>query len=268
MQPTATADHPVPEMDTGPEVTLPDFTGPLDLLLHLVRKNKVAIEDIPIASICDQYHEYLSAMQSLDLDVAAEFLWMASWLVYAKSRTLLPVTPSSEGEPDPKHELVERLIAYRRVKEVAAFLYDRDVVRRCLWAPEVPMGEGSGELEIDWEDVDLRTLARAYLDVMNRFAASHPPPLQVEPLRFTVEEKMRELYTRVHDLGMLPLLRHLDSRTDAEEVVALVVATLELVRLGGVLAEQRRAFAEIYLRPGHRPLQPGVDFTVQEASGG
>jgi chromatin segregation and condensation protein Rec8/ScpA/Scc1 (kleisin family) len=105
--------------------------------------------------------------------------------------------------------------------------------------------------------VDLRVLAQAYLDVMQRFEAAHPPPLQVLPLRFNVEETMRGLYQRVMTERLVPLLRHLHSRSDPEEVVTVVVATLELVRLRGVLAEQRRPFAEIYLRPGDRPLGVG-----------
>jgi segregation and condensation protein A len=243
------------EESLGPPLDLPEFSGPLDLLLHLIRKNKVSIYDIPIASVCDQYHIYLQAMQELDLAVAGEFLWMASWLLQLKSRMLLPKS-RKDSEDDPRIELVERLVEYRRVKELAAMLYDKDVVRRCLWQPEVETSLQLDDEELDWEDVDLRLLANLYLDVMQRFQAAHPPPLPVLPLRFRVEDKMRELYDRVRKDGLLALLRHLHSRTDNEEVVTMVVATLELVRLGGVLAEQRLPFAEIYLRPGQRLLEP------------
>jgi segregation and condensation protein A len=237
----------------GPEVELTVFSGPLDLLLHLIRKNEVSIYDIPIVSICDQYNQHLQAMQELDLDVAGEFLWMASWLLQLKSKMLLPQV--GEGEEDPREELVERLLAYRRVKELASYLHDSDLVRRCLWSPVVEgPGEGVVETELDWEDVDLRLLAQTYLDVMQRFAAAHPPPLHVAPLRYNVEDTMRDIYGRVLDEGLVPLLRHLHSRSDPEEVVTVVVATLELVRLRGVFAEQQRPFAEIYLRPGDRRL--------------
>jgi segregation and condensation protein A len=242
------------EESLGPPLKLPEFSGPLDLLLHLIRKNKVSIYDIPIASICDQYHLYLKTMQELDLAVAGEFLWMASWLLQLKSRLLLPKS-KKDAEDDPRIELVERLVEYRRVKELAAMLHDQDVVRRCLWQPEVETRLQIDEQEIDWEDVDLRLLASLYLDAMQRFQAAHPPPLPVLPLRFRVEDKMRELYEKVRQDGLLALLRHLHSRADNEEVVTMVVATLELVRLGGVLAEQRLPFAEIYLRPGQRLLE-------------
>lgn len=237
----------------GYPVELPVFSGPLDLLLHLVEKNEVSIHDIPIVLICDQFQEHLRTMRELDLDVAGEFLWMASWLLQLKSRALLP--RRDVDEPDPREELVERLVAYRQVKALAEILHETDVVRRCLWGPAVS-GVPTEEPELDLEDLDLRTLAWIYLDTMQRFAVAHPPPLAVAPLRHSVEQKMVELSTRVRDQGLVPLLRHIDSVRDAEEVVVLVVATLELVRLRAVAAEQRRPFAEIYLRPGERPYEP------------
>ncbi len=247
-------------------VDLPAFSGPLDLLLHLVRRNKVDITDIPIIVICDQYQATLRTMAELDLEVAGEFLWMASWLLYLKSRTLLP-TPSEEGGADPRAELVERLLEYRRVKEMAAVLYEQDVVRRCLWEPALePSTVTPREVELDWENVDLRVLARTYLDVLQRFTTANPPPMRVAPLRFTVGEKMRELYRRVLEERLFPLRRLLRGRGDAEEVVTLVVAALELARLGGIVSDQRRAFAEIYLRPGPRLLD--VDAMLQEGTRG
>ncbi len=244
----------------GPAIEVGGFTGPLDLLLHLIRKNEYSIHDIPIAEICDQYHRILHEMQDhLDLGLAGEFLWMASWLLHLKSRTLLPRT-SESIEDDPRKELVDRLLEYRRVRRLAETLYETDVVRRHLWPAGFPPDAREREVEVDWEDVDLRLLARTYLEVMDRFAAAHPPPLQIIPLRFRVQDKMKELYDAVHQRKMMPLLRHLDTRSDSEEVVALVVATLELVRLGGVRAEQRRVFSEIYLRPGPRVFDPEESF--------
>lgn len=255
-----------PDSGLGPPLQLPEFSGPLDLLLHLIRKNKVSIYDIPIASICDQYHDYLQAMQEMDLEVAGDFLWMASWLLQLKSRLLLP-RAADESEEDPRNELVERLVEYRRVKEAASLLHETDLIRRCIWQPVVNAELGPGETEIDWEDIDLRLLASVYLDVMQRFHASHPEPLPVLPLRFRVDEKMKELYERVCQEQLLPLLRLLYSRNDSEEAVTLVVATLELIRLNGVLAEQRLPFAEIYLRPGERLLNPEALLRRDEASG-
>lgn len=240
----------------GPSVELPFFNGPLDLLLHLIRKNEVSIYDIPITVICDQYHEHLRLMKELDLEVAGDFLWMAAWLLQLKSKLLLPAT--SVDEEDPRDELVERLLAYRRVKELASILHDKDLVRGCVWPAGLIPSLGNEEVELDWEEVDLQILAETYLDVMQRFAAAHPPPLEVLPLRYNVRDKMRELYHRIRDDELVPLLRHLNRRPDPEEAVVLIVATLELVRLGAVRAEQRQPFSEIYLRQGDRELEEGA----------
>ena len=250
----------------GLPVELSVFTGPLDLLLHLVRTHELSIYDIPIARICDQYHAHLRQMQELDLELAGEFVWMAAWLLQLKSKMLLP--RPQEGEEDPRRELVERLLQYRRVKLVAEALYERDIVRRALWTPAVRAEFGPESTEIDWQDVDLRLLARTYLEVMQRFATAHPPPLEVVPLRFSVRDTMRDLYDRVRRDGLVPLLRWLHARSDDEEIVVTVVATLELVRLGGVAAEQRVPFAEIYLRPGQRQLDTSRQDLLEEGSSG
>ncbi len=243
-----------PDLDdfvsVGPSVVLPNFSGPLDLLLHLIRNNERSIYDIPIVTICDQYNDHLRTMQELDLEVAGEFLWMAAWLLQLKSKMLLP--RAAAEQPDPRDELVERLLAYRRVKELAALLHDCDLVRSCIWRAAVTAEPGAESPELDWQDVDLRVLADAYLQVMQRFAAAHPPPMEVLPLRFNVPDTMRDLYRRVADEDLVPLLRTLHRRPDPEEVVVLFVAVLELVRLRAVRAEQRRPFAEIYLRLGER----------------
>ena len=235
-------------------VELPAFTGPLDLLLHLIRKNSLSIYDIPIATLCDRYHEALKAMQEIDLDIASEFLTMASWLVYIKSRMLLPRPEEGEAE-DPRSELVDRLLEYRRVKAVADMFHGEDVVRRCLWQPRLELRGAEDEgPALELEAVDLRVLARTYLEVMERHAAQNPPPLTVLPLRHTVEQKMKDLYRRVREERLVQLLSYLHTLPDVEEVVTLLVATLELVRLGGIHAEQRKHFAEIYLRPGRSRL--------------
>lgn len=251
----------------GPSVELPFFCGPLDLLLHLIRKNEVSIYDIPIVSICDQYHEHIRTMRELDLEVAGEFLWMAAWLLQLKSKMLLPRTETEEG--DPREELVERLLAYRRVKELASILHDKDLVRQCIWPAGIVAKLGDEEVELDWEEVDLQLLAETYLEVMQRFASAHPPPLEVLPLRFNVQDKMREIYQRIADDDLVPLIRHLHQQPDPEEVVVLFVAALELVRLGAARAEQRKPFTEIYLRRGDRLLsEDSFDGAEGEAADG
>jgi segregation and condensation protein A len=250
----------------APALNLPSFSGPLDLLLHLIRQNKVSIYDIPISRICDQYHEFLSQMNVLNLEVAAEFLWMASWLLQLKSKMLLPTRKDEEGE-DPRIELVERLLEYRRVKELASALYEIDVVRRCLRETRIGINLKSDETTLDWEDVDLRALAQSYLDAMQAFATAHPPPLEVLPLKFSVEEKMSQLADKVVGKQAIPLFGSLLKGAQTEEVIASVVALLELVRLDVVLAEQRLEFSEIFLRRGKGILTLKKRESVGEAYG-
>src|SRR3974390_3368632 len=111
-------------------VKLPQFEGPLDLLLHLIRKNEVDIRDIPVADICRQYHEYLVLMHELDLEVAAEFLYVEAILVHIKSQLVLP-RAASDGTPqeDPREELVRRLLEYRKYKGVAEKLHEMESLR-------------------------------------------------------------------------------------------------------------------------------------------
>ena len=240
------------DLSSAIPVELPSFTGPLDLLLQLIQKNEVSIYDIHISIICDQYHSVLITMSELNMELAGEFVWMASWLLQLKSRMLLP--QPADGAEDPRAELVERLLEYRRVKEMAAFLSQVDVLRRSIRAATIVRDETQEDPELDLEALDLRTLAQSYLSAMERFSEEHPPPISILPLRFTVEQQMMSLQEKVWEAGLFPLLRYVHAKEDAEEAITLVVATLELSRLGAVRVAQRRPFSEIYLRPGDHPV--------------
>lgn len=236
-----------------PAVVLPAFEGPLDLLLHLVRENKVSIWDIPIARICDQYHAVLAHMEELDLEVAGEFLVTASWLLAIKSRMLLP---RHEGEPgDPRAELVERLLEYEKVKRSAAELAGLEEVRRGMEAVALEAPQAPAELELDLEEIDVLTLGRALRAVLERHRRDHPPAMELPPIRYSVREKIVELFDLVTRQGSFPLLSHLLTRPERLESVTFLVAALELVRLGTAEAHQRQAFAEIYLTPTGMPLR-------------
>ena len=135
-------------------VHLPVFEGPLDLLLHLIKMNRVEITDIPVATICDQFHAYLQLMEELNLDVAGEYIYEAALLINIKSKMLLPRPVKAEGEPeeDPRQDLVQRLLEYRQLKEVAQSFAELDRVRMGIWTrkpqplPQAPEEEGTIEL--------------------------------------------------------------------------------------------------------------------------
>jgi segregation and condensation protein A len=236
-----------PDERPRPQVSLPAFEGPLDLLLHLVRENQVSIWDIPIALICDQYHKALEQMEELDLEIAGDYLVYAAWLLVIKSRMLLPRREEEQG--DPRQELVERLLAYEKVKNRAGELAGIEELRRgmSLIAVHAPVQPRDDELVL--EEIDVVRLAAALSEVMERHQREHPPVLELEPMRFTVREKIVELYELIQEQRTFPLLSHLLTRPDRLESVTLLVAALELVRLRTASAHQRDPFTEIYLRP-------------------
>ncbi len=245
-------DQLAPEEPPKPSVVLPVFEGPLDLLLHLVREEKVSIWDIPIVKICDQYHEAIRQMEELDLELAGEYLVYAAWLLLIKSRMLLP--RREDDEKDPRQELVERLVEYEKVKRAAAELGGIAELRRGVFAVRLTGPAAPEDLELDLEDVDVLALAVALGETLARHQREHPPGLQLAPIRFSVQEKIIELFELISRQRSFPLLSHLMTRPDRLESVTLLIAALELVRLRTADAHQRQPFAEIYLTPTGAPL--------------
>jgi segregation and condensation protein A len=232
-------------------VRLPTFQGPLDLLLHLVRKNEVDLKNIPVAEICRQYHEYLLLMQELDLEVAAEFLYIEALLVQIKSQLVLPRRPADGGEPaeDPRDELVRRLLEYRKIKGVAETLHEMESVRLGLWArPPVRLDGAGDEEEVDLTEVSLFDLLTLFRGALDRYRDRHPPAMAIEHQRYSIREKMDEMLDRLRTAsGPTPLTEVFSSLSGRSEAIALFLAVLELLRLRVVRALQAGEFAEIYL---------------------
>jgi len=229
-----------------PPVAIPAFSGPLDLLLHLIRVNEVSITDIPIAEITEQYTAYLDAMQELDLDVASDYVALAAELIYVKSRMLLPRTPGAPEE-DPRLDLARRLQEYERVKRAAETLHEIDTLRAGLWArpdTRLPGPEGTPETL----QVSLFDLIDAFRKVTERYRYAHPPALEIHHLRFSVADKMVELVARLDEKGDLPLLDFLGTMRYRAEAVTAFLAALELIRLGVVTVFQSAPFGEIHAR--------------------
>jgi segregation and condensation protein A len=227
-----------------PPVAIPAFSGPLDLLLHLIRINEVSITDIPIFEITEQYTAYLDAMRELDLDVASEYVAMAAELIYIKSKMLLPRAPG-EPEVDPRADLAQRLLEYEKFKRSAETLHAIDTLRGGLWPrpeTEPPRGDGSEETL----EVSLFDLIETFRTVTQNYRLAHPPALAIHHLRFSVRDKMLELLARLDDQRTMPLLEFLGRMRYRAEAVTAFLACLELIRLGVVRAFQTRPFAEIH----------------------
>lgn len=226
-----------------PPVALPAFSGPLDLLLHLIRINQVSITDIPISEITEQYTRFLDTMRELDLDVASDYIALAAELIYIKSRMLLPRAPG-EPEEDPRSDLARRLMEYERYKQAAESFHEIDALRAGLWAR--PRTEVPPSAEGEMLEVSLFDLIDTFRRVSDRYRLAHPPAMEIHHLRFSVGEKMLELVERLEKTGPVSLLEFWGTMRYRAEAVTAFLATLELIRLGAVRVFQAQPFGEIH----------------------
>jgi len=231
-------------------VTVSDvYEGPLDLLLDLIRKQDIDIYDIPIARITAQYLAYVERLRELDVNVAAEFIYMAAVLIHIKSKMLLPRDPAAKSEDldDPRMELVNRLIEHEKFKAAAQMLMQKqqieDAVRSNPSMQEFAEAEGT-EPEIAADVIDLVKTFQQVLDrIRNR------PILQVSEDNVTVGQMIdylrRRLALEERPIRLKQLLRNVESR---QTLVCMFLALLELVRLQAIQLRQDRLFGEILLR--------------------
>ena len=225
-------------------VKLEVFEGPLDLLLHLIDKNKVNIYDIPIVIITEQYMEYVNAREKKDLNVVSEFLVMAATLLQIKSRMLLPKEAredEDEGE-DPRQQLVEMLVEYRRIKKAAQNLrYLKEEADR--YASREPMFANLVERYVP--SYPVRDLLLALANVLRETGGR--PLAYIEPQAFSVQEKMAEILQRLQGSAQGFLLNELFASGKAGEKVAAFLGVLELLKMGLITISQHQAFAPIYI---------------------
>jgi len=230
------------------EVRLEIFEGPLDLLLHLIHKNEVDIFDIPIATITDQYLEYLEMMKVLNINVAGDFLVMASTLIHIKSRMLLPGYDEEEEEEDPRFEITRPILEYMRFKEAAEELSVREILDRDVFARKMaPYNRdqlGDAELELA---VNLFQL----MDAFKRIVDQRLPGarLKVEFERWSVKEKTEFILSILRERG--PIFFHEIFREDETitEFIVTFLALLELVHMGLVKVFQPITGGEIRVSP-------------------
>ena len=236
------------------KVTLPSFHGPLDLLLHLIKKHEIDVYDIPIVLITEQFNAYLDAMAELDLDIAADYIYMAAMLINIKSRMLLPRDESAEEQvEDPRKELVERLLEYQRFKAVAETFAELDVLRMGMWSrPRVPL-PGEEPAEMDMSEVGLFDLIDAFRSALVRYKENHPQAIDLQRMVHKVSDKMAELYEKLKEKSPIRLQWFLEGR-DRDELIAIFLGMLELVRLGGISLQQKKTFSEIVVSRTEREI--------------
>ena len=230
-------------------VKLAVFEGPLDLLLHLIKKEEVDIYDIPVARITDEYLQYLNLLETMNLDVAGEYLVMAATLTHIKSRMLLPPSEDDTEEPDedPRTDLVQQLVEYQRYREAAMALGERavltrDVFRRDPAAAETDQGEG-----IRLRDVSVTDLLEAFREVMERALRESFHEIVTEEI--SVDECVELIVRRMEMDGPLRFRDLFAGAPSRRRMVATFLALLELVKRQAIQARQEEDGAEILLFP-------------------
>jgi segregation and condensation protein A len=224
------------------------YDGPLDLLLDLIRKQDIDIYDIPIARITAQYLAYVETIKHLDIDVAAEFIYMASLLIHIKSKMLLPRDPDApEGQEDPREELVQRLLEHEKFKTAAQMLLQKQQIEDAVVSnpslKEFKDDEGA-EPELAADVVDL---VRTFQQILDR--ARSRPILQVDEETVTVAQMIeffrRRLLMEDRPIRLKRLLQHITSRN---ALISAFLALLELVRLQAILLRQERVFGDVLIK--------------------
>jgi len=221
------------QLDSIP-LHLDQFEGPLDLLLHLIKKNEVSVYDIPIALITGQYLAYLNLMQELNLDVASEFLVTAATLIHIKSRSLLPRQESASADPgdeiDPRDLLVQRLLDHQRFKAAAELLHERETLRNAQWTrPDASIEAIAGEPVEPELDVDLFALLAAFRRVLER--AKDQPHVVLPPAQMSIETRIEQLLERLSDTEACGFEQLFDDVASRGDLIVTFLALLEMIRL-------------------------------------
>ena len=227
------------------QVRLDIFEGPLELLLYLVRKNEIEISEIPIATVCHQYLEYLDLMNALNLDFAGEFLVLAATLAYIKSRTLLPATEEEEMEEELHFDLAQHLLEYKRYKEAANTLTRQTILEKDEFIRSY-VTEDLTPPETDESDIEVNLfeLLDALKGVLKR-VEDKKGIFEVTKEKITVTEKVVEILGKLKQQKSISFASLFDELTTREEVIATFLALLELLRQRMVRALQSTPFGPI-----------------------
>ncbi len=231
-------------------IQLDNFEGPLDLLLHLIKKNEMNIYDIPMAAITEQYLVTLDAMKNLNLDVAGEFLLMAATLLHIKSKMLLPKIVEEEleeDEEDPRAELVRRLLEYQKYKEVSQTLENQPQLGRDLFTRAAPEPEVLEEAETGFIAVGLFDLLAALQDVLRE----NPEPFvhEVNMEQLSIKDRINAILTLLQGRESMAFEDLFDDGIKRKEIIVTFLALLELVKLRMVRFMQNVRHGTIWIFP-------------------
>jgi len=230
------------------QVQLDSFEGPLDLLLHLIKKHEIDIMDIPVSMITEQYLKYIEMMQLLNLDLAGEYILMTATLMHIKSKMLLPPAEDEEGEEeegDPREELVRRLLEYKKYKEASLDLTQMDILDRENFLRGVydDEDEKSKDDEDVCHDVSLFDLLAALNSILREASAYKAHEVDLE--KISVKEKMEIIESRLKIEGNITFHSLFESAASRGDIVATFLALLEMIKMKSVKAFQGETFGTI-----------------------
>jgi segregation and condensation protein A len=238
-------------------VKIEAFEGPLDLLLHLINRLEIDIYDIPVAEITEQYLMYIHAMKELQLDVASEYLVMAATLLAIKSKMLLPKHEEEleddfefDDDGDPRNELVERLIEYKKFKEAASDLKTLEEERGLMYTkPPSDLTEYAQEVNSENTnlDISLYDMLGAFQKLLRRKKLQRPISTKIARQEISIEKRMEEVMTFLKESGSRKKFNDLFPESDREHIVVTFLAILELIKRKEIDIEQEQNFAEIYM---------------------
>jgi segregation and condensation protein A len=248
------------EFESAPDayqIRLSNFEGPLDLLLHLIKKNEVSIYDIPIRLITRQYLDAIDLLQELNLDAAGEFLVMAATLIHIKSKMLLPrpeTAAGSEGdEEDPRDALVRRLLEHQKYKAAAELLHEREQWRSAQWIrPDERVASIAGDEYEPEIEVDLFSLMSAFQAVLQRIRQRPMVPLPSEQI--PIEVRIDQLLARLSETDACGFEELFADAHDRQGLVVTFLALLEMIRLRLVRVFQSASFGPIRVYKRARPV--------------
>ena len=238
---------------SGPyKIHIPMYEGPLDLLLDLIKQQKMSIHDIRIAEITAQYLDYLHKLEELDVDVSAEFIYMAATLIYIKSKMLLPPDPLATPEEqaaDPRAELVQRLVEHEKFKNAAQLLHQKQQIEENVWSkPDKSLyhDEGTeGELVVSLVD-----LIKVFQQVLER--RKEVARIELRHEQFTVAQMIAQLRAQIiaSAENAVNLIQFFDACPSRHAMIVAFLAVLEMVKLQAVLLAQEKQFGDILVRKG------------------
>ena len=246
----------LPVSSAPPNFHLEQYEGPLDLLLDLIRKQQIDIRDIPIASITAQYLAYLEKAREMDLDIGAEFVFMAATLIHIKSKMLLPTDPAlrkeGEEEEDPREELVERLLEHERYKNAAEMLQQKRLIEENVWS-NPQMKQFAAEIEDPGLAVDMFDLVKALSQVMERL--QNRPTYEINDETVSVSDMVAHLRNLLRESRKdkpVFILQVMEQQKSRRAMICLFLAVLEMVKLQAAQILQKDLFGEIALGRGER----------------